>query len=437
MRKNIPPPHDIEAEQSIIASCLLKPQAVVNSVVKITSDDFYSNNHKEIFKSIEDLFNSGKSVDIVTVMNDLKSRGKLESIGVTFLTGLSSYPAFASRVNDYCDIVIDKSRARKLIPICQEAINDCGDGQPFNTISDSLGKKFFDIVQSNEKQCASVGDVIGSVADGIEERFKQKRSIIGIPTGFCDIDYRLLGLCSPDLIVIAGRPSMGKTSLVLNMAENSAMNGYKWGIFSLEMDKEQLVLKMVSKFAEVDFTDLRRGKILDSEWPRIHQARKVISDLPIYIDDTAAVTPTQLRAKAMMMKVKYGIDALAVDYIQLMRVPGLEGNKTAEVTEISRSLKQIAKELKIPVVALSQLNRGVDGRTDKRPGMSDLRDSGAIEQDADVIGFIYRDEVYNRDDDNPAKGIAEVNFPKIRLGEPGMSKLLFQGKYSRFLNYDN
>jgi replicative DNA helicase len=430
---NKTPPHDIQAEQSILCSCLLRQESVPMAVNKIKSTSFYNNSHQRIFEAIEKLFNAGKAIDMVTVMNCLKESGHLKITGgASYLAELTSIPSSPSKVEAHCEIVKDKERARNLITIAADVQASCYDGMSSSNVIDDLGKRFFEVSADEATGDEPVSKTVDSVLVDIETRYKNKSSIIGIASGFLDIDRMIHGFADSDLILIAGRPSMGKTTLALNMMSNITSNGYGCLFFSLEMEKKALVQKQLSSMSGIDFEILRLGRLKDSDWPKLSSAVSGLKKTNLIIDDTPALSITQIRARSRMIAAREKIDIIFIDYIQIARSKG--DTREREIGNISAGLKAIAKELNIPVVALSQLSRECEKRVDKRPMMSDLRDSGSLEQDADIIMFVYRDEQYNKSDDNPKKGLAEIIVSKYRNGRTGTIQLAFNADKSRFEN---
>ncbi|MCL4112375.1 UNVERIFIED_CONTAM: hypothetical protein GTU68_007213 [Idotea baltica] len=435
------PPHSIEAEQSVLGGLLLENSAWDKVADIITEHDFYRHDHRLIFRSIAVLAENDDPLDVITLSAWLKDREELENAGgLAYLGTLAKDTPSAANIKAYADIVREKSVLRQLISIGSEISEDAFNaGERASTeLLDEAEKKVFEIAeQGNRKQdFHDIKSLLKQTLANIDELSKSDKSITGASTGYTELDNMTSGLQKGDLIIVAGRPSMGKTTFSMNLAEYIAVNDKKpVAIFSMEMPAEQIVLRMFASMGRVPLSDIRTGKIREEDWPRIGMAVKTFGESKIFIDDTPALSPTEMRAKARRLHREHGqIGVIVIDYIQLMQSGAKSDNRAAEVSEISRSLKALAKELECPVIALSQLNRSLEQRPNKRPIMSDLRESGAIEQDADVIMFIYRDEVYNPDEaDN--KGRAEVIIGKQRQGAIGRVDLTFTGKYTRFDNF--
>ena len=433
------PPHSLEAEQSVIGGLMLVNRAWDDVADIINEQDFYRHDHALILRSINALSEAGQPYDLVTVSEWLGARGELDSIGgLAYLSILANDTPTAVNIKAYANIVREYSILRSLIQggneISASAYNS--DGKPSKQLVDEAERKVFQIADQragNRQGFEAINDLLGRAVKRVEEMYRSDTTLTGIATGFSDFDAKTSGLQKSDLIIIAGRPSMGKTSFAMNLAENAALhNDHSVAVFSMEMPGEQLALRMMSSLGRIDSHSLRTGKLDDQDWPRLISSVSMLSKAKLFIDDTAALTPTELRARTRRLKREHGLDLVIVDYLQLMQVGGSTENRATEISEISRSLKALAKELEVPIVALSQLNRSVEQRPDKRPVMSDLRESGSIEQDADVILFIYRDEVYN--DESADKGIAEIIIRKQRNGPIGTVRLSFLGQYTRFEN---
>ncbi|WP_299876380.1 replicative DNA helicase [uncultured Cocleimonas sp.] len=434
------PPHSIEAEQSVLGGLLLENMAWDKVADVITEHDFYRHDHRLIFRSIAELAETDKPRDVITLSEWLKDRDELDNAGgLAYLGTLAKDTPSAANIKAYADIVREKSVLRQLISIGSEISEDAFNAgeRPSKELLDEAEKKVFEIAeQGNRKQdFHTIKNLLKSTLAKIDELSKSTESITGASTGYTDLDAMTSGLQKGDLIIVAGRPSMGKTTFSMNVAEFIAVNDKKpVAIFSMEMPAEQLVLRMFASLGRVPLNDIRTGKIREEDWPRIGMAVKTFGETKLFIDDTAAMSPTEMRAKARRLHREHGcMGCIVIDYIQLMQTNNKSDNRAAEISEISRSLKALAKELECPVIALSQLNRSLEQRPNKRPIMSDLRESGAIEQDADVIMFIYRDEVY--DENSPDKGMAEVIIGKQRQGAIGKIRLTFTGKYTRFDNF--
>ena len=432
------PPHSTEAEQAIIGGLMLENQVWDKVNTKVCEEDFYRTEHRILYRAILGLSNKSQPFDVVTLLDTLKSNNVLDDAGgEAYLFELANNTPSVANVSAYADIVREKSVQRQLIAVATEiadlAYNPVGREVP--ELLDFAESKVFAIAE----QTASDGspEIIKSIlvrtVERIDALYHSGDSITGLATGLADLDELTSGLQPSDLIIVAGRPSMGKTTLVMNMAEHAAIKASKPVlVFSMEMPADSLAMRMMSSLGRIDQHRIRTGKLDDDDWPRVTSAVHMLSEAPLFIDDTPALSPAEMRARARRLVKEHGPLALiVVDYLQLMKVPGFKAdNRTAEISEISRSLKSLAKELKVPVIALSQLNRSLEQRQDKRPLMSDLRESGAIEQDADLICFIYRDEVYN--EDSPDKGTAEIIIAKQRNGPIGKVRVAFLGKYTRF-----
>jgi replicative DNA helicase len=437
------PPHSVEAEQAVLGGLLLDSAAWDNVADVIISEDFYRPDHKLIFEAIGALASTGKPCDVVTLVGELERKAELEKAGgLAYLSSLARDTPTAANVRAYADIVRERSLLRQLIhagtEIASAVFNN--DGETARELVDKAEQRVFEIAEQGTRGrqgATAVRALLPGVIDQIDEAYANPDSLRGLPTGFADFDKMTGGLRPGDLVIVAGRPSMGKTTLAVNMAEYAALNGTSKrasvAIFSMEMPSEQVITRMLSSIGGVPLQNLRSGKISDDDWVRITSATSQLSEAKIFIDETPALTPTELRARSRRVKREHGLDLIVVDYLQLMQVAGTKENRATEISEISRGLKVLAKELSCPVIALSQLNRGVEQRENKKPVMSDLRESGAIEQDADMILLIYREEVYDRN--TTRKGIAEIDLVKHRNGEIGTFVLTFQGQFTRFANY--
>jgi replicative DNA helicase len=430
------PPHNIEAEQSILSAILIENNTLAEVLEILSDQDFYREAHRKIFKAMVELFEKNEPADLVTLTNLLKERGQLGSLGgASYLAELVDAVPMAVNAAHYAKIVQEKASLRRLIEqaasITTRCFEDKGDVEE---ILDFAERSIFDISENKIKPSFyTLGEILTDTYKAVEEAYENKVLVTGVPTGFQGLDEKTSGFQPGDLIVIAGRPSMGKTALALNIARNASLETVEpAAVFSLEMSKEQLSLRMLSSEARIDSSRMRGGFLSESDLARINRAAGALYDIPVYIDDSPAISALEIRAKARRMKMDKGLGLVVIDYLQLMRGRASAERRELEISEISRSLKALAKELNIPVVALSQLNRKVEDRTNKRPVLSDLRESGAIEQDADVILFIYRDEVYHKEEDNPNKGIAELILAKQRNGPIGSVKLAFLDTYTRF-----
>ncbi len=432
------PPQNLEAEQSILGSVLLENSAI-NSVLEVMSkDDFYSEAHRKIFNVMVELSEKNEPVDIITLSNALKDRKLLDSIGGTaYLASLVDNVPSAANVANYARIAKEKAILRGLIASATDIITSCYEtGTDVDQVLDQAENSIFEIAENKVRPSFHpIREIVKESFRSIEGLYARKELITGVPTGFEKIDDLTSGLQQSDLIIIAGRPSMGKTAFALNIAQFAALEAQTpVAVFSLEMSKEQLVFRLLASEAKVDSQRLRKGFLGETDWPKLTAAAGRLSEAPLFIDDTPAITVLEMKAKSRRLKADAGLGLIVVDYIQLMRGGNYRESREQEISEISRSLKALAKELKVPVIALSQLNRKVEDRTNRRPQMADLRESGAIEQDADVIAFIYRDEVYNKSEDNPEKGTAEIIIGKQRNGPTGTVKLAFLEKFTCFEN---
>jgi len=432
------PPQNIEAEQSIIGSILLENSAINSALEILSKNDFYSEAHRRIFGVIIELSEKNEPVDLITLSSALKDKNMLDSVGGTaYLASLVDSVPSAANIVHYAKIVKEKAVLRGLIGSATEIINSCYDtGSDVDEVLDKAEHSIFEISENKVRPSFSpIREIVKDSFRSIEDLFARKQLITGVPTGFEKMDDLTSGLQKSELIIIAGRPSMGKTAFALNIAQYAAMEEQiPAAIFSLEMSKEQLAFRLLSSEAKVDSQRLRKGFLGETDWPKLTTAAGRLSEAPIFIDDTPGITVLEMKAKSRRLKADQGLGLIIVDYIQLMRTGSYRESREQEISEISRSLKALAKELRVPVIALSQLNRKVEERPNRRPQMADLRESGAIEQDADVIAFIYRDEVYNKSDDNPDKGIAEIIIAKQRNGPTGTVKLAFLEKFTSFEN---
>lgn len=435
------PPQNLQAEQCVLGSILLHQGALVKILEIVTPEDFYRDAHKLIFSAMVVLFEKNEPQDIITVTNILKDRNQLEHVGgPAYLSTLTDIVPVAANITYYAQIIRTKSILRRLILTCTEIASRCFDEQDeIDSLVDDAEQNIFEISRTKSSQdFQALSKIIPETFKRIEKLAEKKELITGVPTGYEDLDRITAGLQPSDLIILAGRPSMGKTALAMNIVQNAAIfNKIAVGIFSLEMSKEQLGMRMLCSVSRVDSQDLRTGFIRDPDWPKLARATGILSDAPIFIDDTPAIGVLEMRAKSRRLKAEHNIGLVVIDYLQLMRGRSSAERREQEISEISRSLKAMAKELNLPVIALSQLNRSLESRPNKRPQLSDLRESGAIEQDADVICFLYRDEIYNKSEDNPKRGIAEVIIGKQRNGPTGTVELTFIDKYTTFENYSH
>lgn len=434
------PPHSIDAEQSVLGGLMLDNRAWDQVLDRVHEADFYRNEHRLIFRAMSRLLDQSKPIDVLTVSEALRELHELEQVGgEVFLFELANNTPSAANIAAYADIVRERSVLRQLISAAGEIAGDAfnAQGRSIVELLDAAEQRVFSISESGTRGSgpANIKDYLAKTMDRIDTLFQSGTAITGIPTGYHDLDDMTSGLQPSDLVIIAGRPSMGKTMLATNIAEHIAIKSrLPVLIFSMEMPGEAIVMRLLSSLCRIDQLKIRTGKLADDDWPRITSTVSMLSDAPLFIDDTPGLSPAEMRARARRLAKEHGqLGMIMVDYLQLMQVPGNNENRTAEISEISRSLKGLAKELKVPVIALSQLNRGLEQRADKRPVMSDLRESGAIEQDADLIAFIYRDEVYN--ENSPDKGTAEIIIAKQRNGPIGKVRLAFMGQYTCFENF--
>jgi replicative DNA helicase len=430
------PPQNLEAEQSVLGGILIENEAINRVTEILDPDDFYRDAHRKIFNALINLSERDEPADLITLTNELRKIDQLDSIGgASYLASLIDSVPTAANIEYYAKIVKEKSILRKLIQTSTEIITqsyeDRGDVEVF---LDEAERAIFDISEKRVRPSFfSIRDVVKESFKTIERLFQKKELVTGVPSGFKELDRMTAGFQPSDLIIIAGRPSMGKTAFCLNVAQYAAVeNKIPVAVFSLEMSKEQLVIRMLCSEAQVEGTRLRTGFLNESDWPKLTIAAGNLSEAPIYIDDSAALSVLELRSKARRLKSERGLGMLIIDYLQLMRGRARVESRQQEISEISRSLKALAKELNIPVIAVSQLSRKTEERTGNRPQLSDLRESGAIEQDADLILFIYRDEVYNRAEDNPNRGKAEVIIGKQRNGPIGKIEMAFLDKFTTF-----
>jgi len=434
------PPHSIEAEQSLLGGLMLDHQSWDKIADVISEHDFYRRDHQLIFAAVASLAENANPSDVVTVSECLDNRGELEQAGgLEYIASLANETPGAANARSYAKILRERSMLRLLITAGNEISGAAfsNDGRTASEIVDEAERLVFDIAESGSRGRSgfkALRHILPEAVDRIDVLHQSDGDITGVSTGFSEFDKLTAGLQPGELIIIAGRPSMGKTTLAINIAENAAIGSkVPTAIFSMEMPSQQLAFRMISSLGRVDQTHLRTGRFPDEDWSRINTAVQLMSEAPIFIDDTPSLSPTEIRARARRLQREHGLGLIVIDYLQLMAVPGSKENRATEISEISRSLKALAKELSLPVIALSQLNRSVEQRTDKRPVMSDLRESGAIEQDADIILFIYREEVYNQD--TPRKGIADIAIAKQRNGPIGDFPLTFVGRYTKFENW--
>ena len=431
------PPNDIEAEQAVIGSMLTDKDAVSSALEVLRPDDFYRDDNRIIFSAIMNLYNRSEPVDIITLKSELTSLGKLEAVGgLEYIAQLPDKVPTTSNVEKYIKIVEEKALLRSLIKTGNDVIELGYDPtQEVEVIMDQAEKKIFDAIQrKNQKGYHTIKDILVDSFTELERLYNQKQHITGVPTGFADLDYKTAGLHNSDLILVAARPAMGKSAFALNIATNAAVRAkVPVVIFSLEMAKEQMANRILCSEAMVDSNKVRTGKVEDEDWAKLAAASGELSEAPIYIDDTPGISIMEIRAKCRKMKMEKDIGLIVIDYLQLIQGSGKRGaSREQEISEISRSLKILAKEINVPVIALSQLSRAPEQRPDHRPMLADLRESGAIEQDADIVMFLYRDDYYNEESEK--KNIAEVIIAKQRSGSTGTVELLWLGNYTKFAN---
>ena len=431
-------PHSVEAEQSVIGSMLMDREAIIAASEIITADDFYQHQYGVMFEAMVELFNENRPVDLITLQNRLKEKDVPPEVSsLDFVRDIITTVPTSANVKSYANIVREKAVLRRLIKVNEDIANTCYAGkEPLETILATTEKTVFDLLQSrNSGDFVPIRQVAMNVLEKIEEASKNQGTVTGIPTGFIDLDYKTSGLQPSDFILIAARPSMGKTAFVLNLVDHIAVKkGLPCMVFSLEMSKEQLVNRMLAMESNVDSQKLRTGTLSDSDWDAVVEGIGVIGNSKLIIDDTPGISIMELRSRCRKMKLEYGLSVVIIDYLQLMSGSGKGSgdNRQQEISEISRSLKALARELSAPVIALSQLSRACETRQDHRPMLSDLRESGAIEQDADVVMFLYRDDYYNKDTDMP--NIAEVIIAKQRNGPIGTVNLVWRPEFTKFAN---
>lgn len=434
-------PHSIDAEQSVLGGLMLDNAAWDQIADKVCAEDFYRPEHRLIFSAIFALSEDSTPFDVVTLSEWLESRSQLEPVGgLAYLGDLAKNTPSAANIAAYAGIVRERAILRGLIRVGTDIANNAYNplGRNASALLDDAERLVFELAEARSRGgmrgFVPVRELLVEVVDRIDALFHRDNPITGVASGFTDLDDRTSGLQPGDLVIVAGRPSMGKTAFAMNIVEHAAIRDrLVAAVFSMEMPAEQLTMRMLASLGRIDQHKIRTGKLDDDDWPRLTSAVSILNDTRIFVDDSPALTPMDLRARCRRLKREQGLGLVVVDYLQLMQVPGTRENRATEISEISRSLKALAKELRVPVVALSQLNRGLEQRQDKRPVMSDLRESGAIEQDADVILFIYRDEVYN--EESPNKGVAEIIIGKQRNGPIGKVNLTFLGQYTRFENH--
>ncbi len=434
-------PHSVEAEQSVLGGLMLDNNAWDKIADAVTEEDFYRRDHRLIFRAVAALAARTEPFDVITLSEWLDKQGLLEDAGgLAYLGTLAKDTPSAANIAAYAAIVRERSVLRQLISVGNEISSSAyqTEGRSTEELLDNAERQVFQIAEQGargKQGFTAIKDLLVKAVDRIDTLFQQDNPITGVPTGWNDFDEMTSGLQRGDMVIVAGRPSMGKTTFAMNIAEHAAIkSGLPTAVFSMEMPGESLAMRMLSSLGRIDQHRVRTGKLEDDDWPRLTSAVGLLAEAPMFIDDTPALSPNELRARARRLAREHGeLGLIVIDYLQLMQVHGSSENRTNEISEISRSLKALAKEMDVPVIALSQLNRSLEQRPNKRPVMSDLRESGAIEQDADLIIFIYRDEVYN--EDSPDKGTAEIIIGKQRNGPIGTTRLTFLGQYTRFENF--
>lgn len=428
-------PNDITAEQAVLGSMLVDKDAVIAAIETLKPDDFYREDNKEIYSAMYELYNNGRHIDMITVKDELVLRGSLEKIGnLEYLSTLIDSVPTTSNIESYVKIVEEKATIRNLIKAANDILKMSYSGtEEVDSIIEQAEKEIFDVLQNrNSRGYASLKEILITAFDNIEKLYQSKGKISGIESGFIDLDGKISGLNPSDLIIVAARPAMGKSAFVLNIASYVAMHKTPVMVFSLEMSKEQLVNRVLCSESEVDSMKLRNADLSSEDWLKLGDASSKLAEVPLYIDDTPGLSSAELRAKCRKAKLEKNIGLVIIDYLQLMESKTKSSSRQQEISEISRSLKILAKELSVPVIALSQLSRATESRTDHRPMLSDLRESGAIEQDADIVMFIHREDYYNQDTEK--KNIAEVIISKNRSGSTGTVELAWLGQYTKFAN---
>ncbi len=431
------PPHNVEAEQSVLGAMILDKEAIIVVTEILKSENFYKEAHKEIYEAIIDLYNKDEPVDLVTLSEELTVRGTLEALGgVTYLSDLSTSGILTSNAKYYAKIVAEKALLRRLIKASTEIVEKGYDAEEAEMLLDMAEKSIFDISQNTNKEgFAPIKEVLLETFDKIEELYSSDGAITGLSTGFVDLDRKTSGLHRSDLVLIAGRPAMGKTAFAINVCHNAAVrSGASVAIFSLEMSKDQLVQRILSAESHIEIHKIKNGQLSEDEWPKLASAMGPLSQAKIFIDDTPGINVMEMKAKCRRLKMEHGLDLVMIDYLQLMESHIKSDSRQQEISAISRALKILAREMDCPVIALSQLSRAPELRADHRPILSDLRDSGAIEQDADIAMFLYRDEYYHPDSE--MKNMGEVIIAKHRSGSTGTVELAWLGQFTKFVNLE-
>lgn len=431
------PPNDVQAEQAVLGLMLVDKDAVLTVLEILKPDDFYKVEHEEIYAAILDLYEASKAIDLLTLKEQLRLRGKYDIInGFEYLVSLTNPMYSISNVEYYADIVREKSILRKLIKSANKIAKDSYEAkEEAVVITEQAEKEIFNIIQHKDSSYALIKEVLVDTFDNLERLASQEQGIIGVPSGFADLDSKTLGFLPGQLIVVAARPAMGKSAFALNILSNAALKANKAVVyFSLEMGKEELVNRILAAEAMVDSNKIRSGKLEDEDWINLTNASGILSEAKIILDDSAGFSPIELRARCRKLKMEHDIGLIVIDYLQLMDASKSNASRQADISEISRSLKVLAREIGVPIIALSQLSRAPEQRPDHRPMLSDLRESGSIEQDADMVMFLYRDDYYNPETDK--KNVAEVILAKNRAGSTGTVELLWLGQYTKFVNLD-
>lgn len=432
-------PHNDEAEESALGAMLLSKEAITTAVESLVPEDFYEPHHKKIYDAIVNIYNRNEPVDIITLSEELKRYDTLDEVGgIKYLADLSSSVSAISNAKYYCNIIKEKSILRELINSSTKVVDAAfSKDAKVNSIIELAEKSIFEITQDSAKTgLTDIKEIVLESFNEMEKRGQNPNAITGITTGFIDLDRKISGLQRSDLILLAARPSMGKTALMVNIASNAALKGdAKVAVFSLEMSKNQLVQRIISSNAHVDLQKIISGNLNEEEWTRVVNIMPIISNLNIEIDDTAGISPLELKAKCRRMKMEKGLDLIVIDYLQLMQMGARIESRQQEISAISRNLKAVAKELDVPVIALSQLSRAPELRTDHRPILSDLRESGAIEQDADIVMFLFRDEYYTKEE-SEKPNIGEIIIAKHRNGPTGTVELMFKKEFTKFVNLE-
>lgn len=431
------PPHVTETEQAVLGAMMLSKDAITSAVEIIKAEDFYSEMHAEIYRAITELYNRNSPADIVTVVDELKKRNSIEEVGgISYIANLSASAGLVSNTRYHCEIIKEKSTLRKLIAASDDTMASAyAQNADLDLIIEKAESNIFNITQQSHRMgLVPIKDTLLESFAAMEKRAQNPNALTGVTTGFSDLDRQLSGLQKSDLILLAARPSMGKTALMVNIATNAALRGKaKVAMFSLEMSKTQLADRIMASIAHVDLQKIISGNLTADDWEKIVNAMPIISELQIEIDDTAGISPLELKAKCRRQKLEKGLDLIVIDYLQLMQMSEKSESRTQEISAISRNLKAIAKELEVPVLALSQLSRSPELRSDHRPILSDLRESGAIEQDADVVMFLFRDEYYTKEE-SEKPNVGEVIIAKHRNGPVGTVELIFRKEFTKFLN---